>query len=97
MIYSHKETFTFKPAEVPDTVNAAKVSPEELAASRAEHTRTAVVNTFSVWGQAGVAPEAFYFRHQWCEPVRTGAGAGAHPVGKHGIRFGRAMPGRLHG
>jgi hypothetical protein len=97
VVFSHKETFVFKPAHVPDTVNAARVSPEELRESRAEHLKTAVVNTFCDWGKATIPEDAFNFRHQWCEPQRTGAGAGAHAVTKHAIRFGRAAPGRLHG
>ncbi len=96
VIFSHKETFIFKPADVPDTVNAARVSPEELAESRKDHTRTAVVNTFVDWGKATIPQDAFYFRHQWCEPVRTAAGGGAHPVNKHAVRFTRGMVKRSH-
>ncbi len=97
VIFSHKETFIFKPADVPDTVNAAQVSPAELAESRKDHLRTAIVNTFVDWGKATIPQDAYYFRHQWCEPVRTGDSGSAHPVNKHGIRFGRAAAGRLHG
>ena len=94
VIFSHKETFVFKPASEPDTVNAAKVSPEELRESRKEFTRIAVVNTFCDWGKATLPDDAFYFRHQWCEPVRTGTGGNAHPINKHAVRFSRQMPGR---
>ena len=98
VIYNTRETFVFKPADVPDTVNPAKVTPAELAESRKEHLRTAVASVFVDWGKAQVPDGAFNFRHQWCEPIRTGSGAGnAHAVNKHAIRFGRAMPGRLHG
>jgi hypothetical protein len=98
VIFSHKETFVFKPADVPDIVNPAKVTPAELAESRKEHLRTSVVNTFCDWGKATLPADAFNFRHQWCEPVRTASGVGnVHAVNKHAIRFGRAMPGRLHG
>jgi hypothetical protein len=104
VIFSHRETFTFKPADVPDVpvviqgprgpreVSAAAVlSPAALAESRKEHQRQAVVNTFCDWGKAAVPEGAFYFRHQWCEPVRTGAGASGHGINKHAIRFTRGM------
>lgn len=107
VIFSHKETFVFKPAHIPDPeifnekgmkVNvAATQSPEYMRELRKEHLRTAVVNTFCDWGKATLPADAFHFRHQWCEPVRTGSGAGAHAVTKHSIRFNRAAPGRMHG
>ena len=97
VIFSHRETFTWKPANVPDTVNAATASPAELAESRKEHQRTAVVNTFCDWGKATVPEDAFNFRHPQCEPQRTGAAGSMHPVNKHAIRFSRQMPGRHHG
>ncbi len=68
VIFSHKETFVFKPADVPDTVNPAKVSVSELAESRKEYLKTTIANTFCDWGKAAVPEDAFYFRHQWCEP-----------------------------
>lgn len=92
VIFSHKNTFTFKPADVPDTVNAAKVSPAELAESRKEHQRTAVVNTIVDWGKAAIPEDAFHFRHQWCEPVRTASGVGSgSAINKHAIRFTRTL------
>lgn len=95
VIFSHKETFVFKSANVPDTVNPAKVSPTELAESRKDHLKTAVVNTFCDWGKAVIPEDAFYFRHQWCEPMRTGSDGGStHAINKHAIRFSRSMPGR---
>lgn len=97
VIFSHKETFTFKPADVPDTVKAASVTPAVLAASRKDYQRTAIANTFGVWGKMTIPADAFHFRHQWCEPVRTGAGPGGHAVNKHAIRYGRSAPGRMHG
>lgn len=112
VIYSHKETFTFKPASVPDEpleipgqdgklrkVSAAAVlTPMALAERRKDYQKTAVVNTFGVWGKMAVPPDAFYFRHQWCEPVRTGAGAtgGLHPLNKHAVRYQRSMVKRSH-
>lgn len=111
VIFSHRDTFVFKPADVPDApvirqrkdgtfheVSAAAVlSPHALAQSRAEHLRTAVVNTFGDWGKMTIPEGAFYFRHQWCEPQRTGSAGSLHPVTKHSIRFGRSAPGRMHG
>ncbi len=92
VVFSHKETFTFKPAGVPDTVKAASVSPEALAESRKDHQRTVVVNTFVDWGKATIPADAFYFRHIWCEPARTGAKAG-NSFNKHAIRFTRGKVG----
>ncbi len=111
VIFSHKETFTFKPASVPDVpeiiqtssgpreVSAAAVlSPAALAESRKEHQRTAVVNTFVDWGKANIPDDAFHFRHQWCEPQRVASGLpNNHAIGKHSIRFVRSMPKRMHG
>lgn len=97
VVFSHRDTFIFKPLDIEDTVNAAKVSAEELRESRKEYLRTAIGNTFCDWGKAVVPEGAFNFRHQWCEPMRTGAGAGAHAVTKHSIRFNRAAAGRLRG
>jgi hypothetical protein len=111
VIFSHRETFIFKPAHIPDIEistpgpsgreilrpAAAILSPEALAKSREDYKRTAVVNTFCDWGKATIPNDAFNFRHQWCEPVKTGSGGGAHAVTKHSIRFGRAAAGRLHG
>lgn len=110
VIFSHKETFVFKPAHVNDPevyemkngrqvkVNlAATQSPEYMRELRKKHLRTAVVNTFCEWGKAILPDDAFNFRHQWCEPIRTGAGVGAHAVTKHAIRFNRTAPGRPRG
>lgn len=99
VIFSSRETFVFKPAHVPDApgINPARMSPQELTESRKDHLRTEVVNTFCDWDKADVPPGAFHFRHQWCEPVRTGASGSVQGINKHAIRFGRAAPGRLHG
>lgn len=110
VIFSHRDTFVFKPANVQDPevfemkngvqvkVNlAAAQSPEYMRELRKEHLRTAVVNTFGDWGKMTIPEGAFYFRHQWCEPQRTGSAGSLHPVTKHSIRFGRSAPGRMHG
>ncbi len=110
VIYSTRETFIFKPADVqdepvviqgkhgPQEVSAAAVlSPEALKEQRKAHLRTAIVNVFVDWGKADVPEGAFNFRHQWCEPQRTGANGSLHPVNKHAARFNRSMPRRLHG
>lgn len=92
VIYSSRETFVFKPAHVPDTVNPALVSPAELEASRRENPdnlKTAVVNTFVDWGKAVIPEGAFHFRHQWCEPQKTGSGIGLRS-NRHTIRFNRS-------
>ena len=93
VIFSHKSTFIFKPAHEMDTVNPAQVSPQELAESRKDFQKTAVVNTFADWGKAEIPEGAFYFRHQWCEPQKTGAATGIRGASKHAIRFGRVKRG----
>ena len=98
VIFSHRETFVFKPADVPDTINPAAATPAELAESRKDFQRTTVVNTFVDWGKASIPADAFSFRHQWCEPQRTGATGAIHHVNKHAIRFNRTtLRGRVSG
>jgi hypothetical protein len=97
VIFSSRETFIFKPAGIPDIVNPANVSTDELRDSRKEHLKTAVVNTFCDWGKAQIPENAFHFRHQGCEPQRTGASNSLHPVNKHSIRFRSAKAKRFNG
>jgi hypothetical protein len=87
-----KETFIFKPAHVPDTVNPATVSQEELLESRKEHTRTAIATIYATVGKASLPEGAFNPRHLHCGVLRTAEGInGAHPVMKHSIRFARTQ------
>lgn len=112
VIYSARETFVFKPAHEVDPpvirknkyghemeVSAAAVlSPEALAKSREEYKRTAVVNVFVDWGKAAMQEGAFNFRHQWCEPQRTGSGPmGLHATSKHSVRWTRTAARRING
>lgn len=101
VIYSHRSTFVFKPADVEDPevfnekglrVNlAATLAPDALRELRKDHMRTAIVNTFVTWGQATIPLDAYYFRHQGCDPIPTGAGGNqTHPLNKHMIRFRRS-------
>lgn len=106
VVYSHRETFIFKPANVPDvpmtrrvgdkeiSVPAAAVlSPQELMETRKEHTRTEVATTYIVFGSAEIPPLAFGVRHQDCV-IRTASGVGGHGVSKHAIRWQRGQAGR---
>ena len=112
VIFSHRETFVFKPAHVQDepvirqkpdgTIQevsaAATLTPQALAYMRKDHQKTAIVNTFCDWGKAQLPEGAFHFRHQWCEPSQTGAGPGGTPANKHMIRFSRTpLRGRVAG
>ncbi len=90
VVYNHRETFVFKPAHVPDTVNPAKVSQEELLESRKEHTRSEVATTYATYGKAQIPDLAFGTRHVACLQV-TGASGGAHPLNKHHMRYSRTM------
>ena len=92
IIANVKETFVFKPADVPDTINAAEATPEELLESRKEHTRTAVGTMYATVGKATLPEGAFNLRHLHCGILRTAqASNGAHPVLKHAIRFARTQ------
>ena len=97
-MFNFVDTFIFKPADVADTVNPAKVSPGELAASRSGHTKSAVVTSFVMWGKATIPMDAFNFRHESCEPLRTGEGASGNPLNRHAIRYQRSqVRGRVKG
>lgn len=92
IIANVKETFIFKPANVPDTVNPAKVSDAELLESRKEHVRTEVGTVYATVGKATLPEGAFNLRHLHCGILRTAqASNGAHPVLKHAIRFARTQ------
>ncbi len=93
VIFNSRISFVCKPAHVLDTVNAAKVSPEELAESRKEYTRTEVATHFVDWKNNLELPtESWNFRHEFCEPSRTGAGpSGSHPRSKHHLRYARGI------
>lgn len=93
VVFNTRESFVFKPAHVEDTVNAAKVSADELRDSRKEYTRVEVATNFVYWKDDLELPrESWNFRHQDCEPTHTGAGpAGAHPRTKHAARFARGI------
>lgn len=87
-----KETFIFKPANVPDTINAAAATPEELRESRKEHMRTAVATVYATMGKATLPEGAFNLRHVRCGVLGTGQSSnGAHPIMKHDIRFARTQ------
>jgi hypothetical protein len=101
-----KETFIFKPAHVPDVkmyepdgkggvreLNAAAVlTPEALAASRKDHTRTAIATIFLTYGMAELPEGAFNPRHLYCGVMRTAeVRSGSHAIDKHAIRFSRTM------
>lgn len=111
VIFSHRDTFIFKPAHIKDIEiatpgpggakvfrpAAAILSPDALAKTREDYKRTVVVNTFGDWGKMQTPEGAFNFRHQWCEPVRTGSGYPQGPgQNKHAIRFARSMTKRSH-
>ena len=89
LVFNKKETFVFKPADVPDTVNAAKVSSDELLESRKEHLRTEVATVFHLYGRAEIPDVAFNVRHVRCGLQDTAAGY-VHPLLKHSIRYQRS-------
>lgn len=100
VIYSQRQTFVFKPIDVPDApgVNPAEMTPDELRESRKDHLRTTIGNIFVDWGKEPIPDDAFNFRHQWCEPIRTASAGNLHNVNKHAIRFARrAAPRRGNG
>jgi|HubBroStandDraft_3_1064219.scaffolds.fasta_scaffold114667_2 hypothetical protein len=99
-MFNKSETFTFKPADVLDTVNAAKVTPAELAESRKAYQKTVVATVFHLWGKADIPAGAYNFRHTHCGVVQTGVLAsttGSYPTNwrapspmmKHQIRYSR--------
>jgi hypothetical protein len=89
-----KETFVFKPVDVPDTINAAKATPEELLESRKDHLRTAIATIYATVGKATLPADAFNPRHVYCGVLRTAqVSNGAHPLVKHSIRFARMRKG----
>jgi hypothetical protein len=106
IIANVRETFVFKPADVPDVkmyepngkgglreVNAAAVlSPEALRESRKEHLRTEMGIVFAIFGKATLPEGAFNLRHSHCGVIRTGeARTGEHPLTKHQIRYSRQI------
>lgn len=90
-MFNKKETFIFKPADVPDTVNPAKVTPAELMESRKDYTKTSIATVFQIWGKADVPEGSFNFRHLHCGVTRTGHGPPGALMQKHAIRFNRSM------
>ncbi len=106
VVYNHRETFVFKPANVPDVPMtrrvgdrvlpvpaAAVLSPQELLESRKEHTRTEVATSYILFGATEIPAMAFGVRHQDCVQ-RTGSGTGGAGVNKHSIRWQRGQAGR---
>lgn len=100
------KTFIFKPAEIPDITvmrkskygpevqvsAAAELSPDALAESRAEHTKTVISTMFFTFGKVEIPDGAANVRHVTCAIRRTGERrGGAHPVNKHDIRHQRSI------
>lgn len=100
------ETFIFKPASADDkkmikklpdgriieVSAAATLSPEALAESRKDHKKTVMATTYFVYGRVPVPEGATSVRHVACVVQKTGAlSSGAHPMGKHSIRYSRSM------
>jgi hypothetical protein len=100
VVYNHRETFVFKPANVPDIEistpgaggveilrpGAAVLSPEELRESRKQYTRTEVATTYGVSGEVEIPEGAFGLRHQDCVRV-TGSTMNRHAQNKHAVRW----------
>ena len=91
------QTFIFKPADVPDTVNAARVSPDELQKSRKDYTRTALAAVFTIYGRVPIPEGAFNTRHTLCMVERTAStSTELRPMLKHAIRYQRAAGKKMH-
>ena len=93
--FNKQETFIFKPADIKDTVNAAKVSPEELTESRKKHLKTEVATVFHLFGKAPIPEGAFNLRHATCGVSKTAGVNGTHPLLKHSIRYQRSIHRRV--
>lgn len=86
------ETFIFKPAEIPDKVNPARVTPDELRTSRKDYKKTVIGKQFVTYHADTEYPNAFNFRHVVCDVQRTGAMSNqVHPLVKHAIRYNRSF------
>lgn len=92
VMFNKRETFIFKPADVSDTINAATATPEELAESRKDYTKTVMATVYAIMGKDPLPGDAISVRHVHCGIPHTAAiHTGAHPVTKHAIRFSRGI------
>ena len=82
-----KQTFVFKPSDVPDTVHPAQASPGELLESRKDFTKTEMATVYMDYGDAPAPDGAFNIRHAACDVPATGS----NPFVKHGIRYSRGQ------
>lgn len=106
VMFNKRETFIFKPADVPDVkifqpdgrggvreVNAAAVlTPDALAESRKDYMKTVMATVYAIVGKDPLPEDAISVRHVHCGVPHTAAiHTGAHPVTKHAIRFSRGI------